>query len=286
VPALITGVVVWFIVGMNGGGGDDNRLNADISNLLNAFSQGQGESVSLRFEGETPPGFPSDVPTYPGAEPVSGLLQIAGEDAGYLVIYDTADSRSDVADFYDDALSRDPWQTDFGRDARDQTVARFTKIDNENVAGLVLIGESKDDSRTTIVKSVQVTGGAGDLAEGAFSPGEPRTLPEGFPDTLPSFEDALLIESAYQKEPGAQSFAVSYVTTADASEVLDFYRGALEERDLTVEDGDASGSSLEDAEAIQFSDAAQEVSGTITVGKFAEDDGYTRIDKEVRVAQQ
>ena len=77
------------------------------------------------------------------------------------------------------------------------------------------------------------------------------------------------------------SFAVTYITTAEIDEVVNFYRGGLEEAGLTVTDGDATTSVLEDAQALSFTDEAGELVGEVAIGQFPLDDGYTQIDVQV-----
>ena len=62
VPALIVGAAVWFFA--SSGGGDKARVNADVSNVVNAFSQSQG-ATSTRYEGKLAPGYPDKIPLYP-----------------------------------------------------------------------------------------------------------------------------------------------------------------------------------------------------------------------------
>ena len=68
--------------------------------------------------------------------------------------------------------------------------------------------------------------------------------------------------------------------------MLDFYRTTLQGAQLTVKDGDASMSSLQDAKVIQFTDGTQTLVGDVTVGTFADDHSYTRIDLTVRLAKK
>jgi hypothetical protein len=231
------------------------------------------------------PGFPNDIPQYPGAKLLSSLAQIHGEDVSYVAIYDTKDGRDKVAALFSDKFKNDPWQIDGGQDSRESTLHQFSKIDDPNVTGLVLVGESKDGKTTTILESVQVSSGAKDAKAPAFSAVAARTLPDGFPDTVQAYTDATLIESAYQKKSGTKSFAVSYITKGDAAGVLDFYRNSFKDAKLTVQDGDASASTLQDAAAIQFADANKTLVGGITVGKFADDATYTRIDVTVQITK-
>lgn len=284
IPAIAAGAIAWFVA--PSGGGDDGRIAADVANVISAFSQGNGATASIRYEGELPAGYPNDLPAYPGAKLVSSMLQINGEDAGYLVVYDTGDSRGTVASYFEGKLTADPWQVDAGQDNRDSTMQQFSKIDDPNIRGLVLAAESKGDELTTIVVSVQVTAGAKDLANDTFALGASKPLPEDFPEAVPQYPDSTVIELAFQKQPNAKSFIVSFVTKDDISKVLDYYRDQFESGGLTVSDGDASQSPLEGAEAVEFTDDEQTVGGQLTAGTFAEDESYTRIDLQVQTQKQ
>ena len=285
VPAIIVGVAVWFIASSRGGGSDNSRVSADVANLLNIFSQGSDGSVSTPFESQLAPGFPDGIPAYPGAKIVSSVRQTKGADVSYLVVYDANDSRDKVSAYFADKLKADPWQVDAGQDGRESTLAQFSKIDDPNITGLVLVSASNGGKLTTIVQNVQVTAGAADAPKTSFSPIGARSLPDKYPDGVPPYRDALLIESAFQKQGGAASYLASYITKDGASDVLDFYRGKFKDGGLTVRDGDATSSTLKDAQLVQFSTNAQDLTGQVTVGKFAQDEAYTRIDIQSRVAK-
>ena len=280
VPAVIVGVLVWLLVGGGGSGGGATRTNADVSSIIAAFSQG---SNVTRYEGQLPPGYPKGMPTYPGAQLVSSLLQINGSDAAFLAVYDTPDKRATVASYFDKQLAADPWQIDLTHDGLDSTVHQFTKIDDANIAGLVLAGESKHDSLTTIVYSVQVTGGAAAITKPEFVAPSGKTLPDGYPgDTLPQYAGSAIIETGFQKQSGATTYQVSFITKDDAATVASFYKDLLTKASLTVADGDTSQSALKNAQALTFTDAAKTLGGEVTTSVFAGDETYTRIDVQVQ----
>lgn len=278
VPAAIVGVAVWFAAGSDGGGGE--RVNADVGNVINAFSQAPSGYID-RYEGSLPDDFP-DVPRYPGAEVVSALVQESGPDLVYLAVFDTNDDRADVASYFDEQFDTDPWQVEAVQDNRDVTLHRFSRIDDPDVQGLVLVAESKDQGVTTLIYSVQITSGADRHNAPAFVVGDGRTIPDGFPQEVPSYPDATLIETGVQNEPATRSFALSFVTQDAISDVLDFYRDELANAGMSVQSGDASASGLEDAEAVQFADDAGNLLGQVTAGRFAADDAFTRVDLVVR----
>jgi hypothetical protein len=280
-PAIIVGVLVWFIA-MATGPENKARLSADVANVLNAFSQGSSSgSIASRYEGETPPLYPSSVPAYPGAGVVSSVMQVTGNDASYLVIYDTKDSRQKVADYFAKMLSAGPWQVDAAQEGRDSTVRQFTKTDDANLRGLVLAAESKQDDRTTIVVSVQVTSGAKNLQKTSFDPGASRPMPDGFPTAVPQYPGSTVIESSFQSQPPSTAFTVSLLTKDDAAKVLDYYRTQLNGGGLKVDGGDASQGTPQSDTSVTFSDDKQTVGGQVSAAKFPQDDSYTRVDLKV-----
>jgi len=282
VPATVVGIAVWLLA--SSGGGGSGRVNADVSNVINAFSQGSsGGGTSTRYEGKLPPGYPTAIPSYPGGRLVSSVSQISGNDAGYLAIYDTTDARQKVAEYFGKKLDEDPWQVEGSQDARQTALHQFSSIDDANITGLVLAAESQEDRLTTIVVSVQVSSGAAKAEKPVYTPVASRALPEGFPDDRVSpYPEATLIESAYQKAAGGRQFTLSFITRDDVAQVVSYYRDHLTGSGLQVQDADAGQSALADAQAVQFVDASNGLGGEVTAGKFAEDDSYTRIDVRVQ----
>jgi hypothetical protein len=280
IPAAIVGVAVWFFAPDSGGG--ESRLQADASNILSAFTSGSEGTITTRYEGVLPAGYPTEVPAYDGAKVVAGVVQLQDPDIGYIIVQDTGDGRDVVAAALKKQFDADPWQIDLGQDGRDLTLYQFSRIDDPDITGVVLVSGSKDDGRTTIITSIQQVSGAADREAEAFEPVASRAAPEGFPDEVPPYDGAVVIDSAYQKESGSLAFALSYITKDRARNVLAHYRNELEDAGLTVEEGDASASPLADAEAIRFSDDELQLTGEIAVGTFGEDDSYTRIDVQVR----
>lgn len=281
VPAVIAGVAAWFIASsLSDSGGGGARTNANVASVINAFSQGQG-GVVRRLEGELPIGFPGDVPSYPGARVVSALVSVTGDDVVYLVIYDTGDRLDDVASHFDDALSADPWQIDGAQDGRDSALRQFTKIDDADIEGLYLLAASKDADVTTIFLSVQVASGADDTEIEAFVPRVSKQLPEGFPDGIPAYPDAITIETGFSRTPQSTRYEVSLITKDSVSSVLAFFRNEFEGDGWTVTDADPSQSQLADAEAITFESDDGSLSGGLVAGEFADDGNYTRVDLTV-----
>lgn len=274
VAALIAGLVVWFLLP-----GTESKssqaLTTTGAGLLNAFTAG-GETSTTRYEGEAPPGYPEDVPMY-DVDVVSSVLQISEASAGYIVVQHSTDDRDTISEDLSARFSGGSWQIDGGQESTDATLLQFSKTDDANVSGIVLLTQSKDGERTTIITSVQDAGGAEEPEEPFVVP-SPRNVPPGFPSELAPYPDSTLIETAYQKEPGRTSYAVSYITDANADDVVEHYRNALEDAGLAVEDGDASTSPMEDAQVLTFSNEDLTLEGEVAIGTFAEDEDFTRID--------
>jgi len=280
VPAVIAGVAAWFTASSLSDGGGGARTNANVASVINAFSQGQG-GVTRRIEGELPPGLPGDIPSYPGAEVVSSLVSVTGDDVVYLIVYDTGDRLDDVASHFDDALSADPWQIDGAQDGRDAALRQFTKIDDADIEGLVLLAESKDGGLTTIFLSVQVTSGADDTELEAFVPRVTRQLPKDFPEGIPQYPDAIAIETGFSRASQGTRYDVSLITKDSVSSVIEFFRDEFEGDGWTVTNADPSQSTLANAEAITFESDDASLSGGLVAGEFADDANYTRIDLTV-----
>jgi len=264
----------------DGGGG---HANATVSSVINAFSAGQDGTVTRRYEGALPPGLPGDIPSYPNADVVSSLAQFTGEDVAYLVVYHTGDAADDVVAHFDERLGEDPWQVDAGRDREDGDLRQFSKINDPDVTGVLLVAESQERESTTIVLSVQVIAGANNGDKGEFEPGVSKALPEGFPGEVPAYPDSIAIESAFQHEPAGDTFVVSFITKDNPSSAIEFYRDAFGDKGWDVTDGDSSQSPLPGAEAITFASDGDNLSGRVFAGEFDEDANYARIDIQVSV---
>lgn len=275
VPAVVIGAAVWFFFGDDGGGG---HADANATSLLNAFTAGSEGVETTRYEGELPPGYPDSLPAYDDADVIASVVQVQGDGLGFIAVHDAGRPRDDVAaemrGFYDN----DPWQIDLGQDGRDATVYQFTRIDDPDISGLVLLTESKDGGSTTIITSVQLATGGEDREDEPYTPVAGRPAPEGFPSELPVFDGAVIIESAFQTAAEGKSFAVTYIVKAEIDDVIEYYRQGLEDAGLTVEDGDPSTSPLEDAQLITFVGEDPALEGEVAVGVFTEDDGYVQID--------
>jgi hypothetical protein len=283
VPALIVGVIVWFVVSaMDDGGGGDARVERNVANVVNAFSQtGDGSGV-IRYEGEVPPSFPDDMPTYPGGNVISSIVQLRGDDAGYIIVFDTDDGRQDVANYFSEALTEDPWQVEIEQTGRESTVLQFSNIEDPNIEGVVLAAESKGDETTTIFMSLNVVGGGVDLEPEPFDEATGRPLPAGFPtEQVPTYPEATIIETGYQRSPQGSQFLAAMVSEDEASDVMTYYRDHFESQGWTVEDAPDGSSELAGGVALSFTSDDGETTGVVEAGEFVEDENLTRVNVQV-----
>jgi hypothetical protein len=281
IPALIVGIGMYLFASSSGGGNDD-RVERNVTNVINAFTQSDEGGGAIRYEGELPPSFPEDVPRYPGSEVISGIVQLRGDDATYIAVFDSDDSRDDVAAYFADAFDEDPWQVEIEQAGRESTVLQFSNIEDADVAGVVLAAESDGGDVTTIFMSINVVGGADDIDTDAFDPGAGRALPDGYPESdVPRYDQSTVIETGYQQTPQGRDFLVTLVTQDGIAEVLDFYRDHFGGNGWTVEDAAPGSSELEDGEAITFSSDDGETVGSVQAGVFGEDDDYNQISIQV-----
>jgi hypothetical protein len=279
VTALVAGGAVWLLAGRDDGSSSGSSTTA--GSLLHAFTAGSEGVETRRFEGQLPPGYPDSIPEYRDAPIEASVLQIQGDGLGFIAVQSTSRSRDDVAEEMRELYNADPWQIDLGQDGREATLYQFTKIDDPDISGLVLLTQSKGGAETTIITSVQLATGAEGVEDEPFVAVDGRPIPDGYPSEMPVFEGSIVVESAFQNDAEGKSFAVTYITTTEIDEVVDFYRDGLEAAGLTVTDGDATTSVLEDAQALSFTDEAGELVGEVAIGQFPLDDGYTQIDVQV-----
>jgi hypothetical protein len=288
VPAAVVGAAAWFFadrVNDGGGGGSDARTGANVASLLETFSGGQAGRIE-RIEGGLPQGLPEGLPAYPGANVLSSQVQVTGDDALYLVVYDTPDSIEDVARHFDGALSDDPWQVDVGQDDADSSARQFSQIDDPDIEGQYLIEAADDADVTTIFLIVQVVSGAGDADLADFEPPISKPLPEGFPDGIPAYPDGIVTETIFSRAPDGNTFGLTIITRDSVESALDFYREDFQGKGWTVTDSDAEGSGIENASAIAFESDDASSTGSIAAGDFADDRNYTQIALQVRVVEQ
>jgi hypothetical protein len=141
-------------------GGDDETIEIDGGKFT---VEGEGEGFRILGENEElgeisaefgkdvkiPDSFPKDIPTYPGASVLAGM--VAG--GGGMVTLQTGDDPEDVSAFYRENLAKEGWNLTPEMDLGGQRVLAFEKGDRN---GAVQV--SREGSDTTVVITVGLGG--------------------------------------------------------------------------------------------------------------------------------
>jgi predicted enzyme related to lactoylglutathione lyase len=241
------------------------------------------------FVGELPPDLPVEPPLYPDADvvlssqqPVTAAPSQDGAEPTpqgmlYFIALDTDDNRAAVAEFYERELDEEPWQLDDTASTKDQDVFYFSDASDPDVGGVVAIARGEEDEHTSVFISLQ-DAGAEVEEEPPFELSESLALPKEFPEDIPVYEGSTVTSTAFHRAPGTESFLLIFLTTDSQDDVIAFYREAFEELGWTVEDSPAEGL----ATGIEFSDEANDIQGTVTADRFAEDGDYTEVTIQVQ----
>lgn len=289
---LVIGLWAGLLLATGCGGGDgpsDERIAGIIHNLLLAAGT-EGAASLESFPGSLPDDLPAEPPLYPGAELLVSNRQPApftdfdATAAGlpqpllYFIVLDTADSRSDVFAFYEEALDQDPWQIQSTFSTEQLDTLQFFNVDDLDIGGVVSIARGDQGGRTGVLISLQDAG--------AFLEEEPEfelprslSLPREFPPDVPLFDGATVTGTAFFREPGLQSFLVVFLTTSSQDEVLDFYREAFQDNGWSVQDTTAFG--LEGR--IDFRDSDGELQGDVFADRFLRARQYTEVSIQVQL---
>jgi hypothetical protein len=261
-------------------GGDNERVAGIVSRML-ALGQPAGASVQ-HFAGRLPDDMPVELPSYPGSTLMASLRYVLGEDAVYFIVLDTVDSPDDVLQYYEGVFSEDPWQVEATSSTEELTALQFSKVDDANMSGAVAVNQSLDgDARSSIFMSLEVLSGAGEEEGEPFQLGASRPLPRDFPSDIPIYEGSTVIATAYVRSSGNQDFLVTFLSQDSQDEVIDYYRKEFEGRGWSVADQ----SSEEFAVSISFQDSTSpEVSGTVSADVSPEEEDYTQVQMQLRVA--
>jgi len=272
------------------GGNDDERVAAIIHRLLVAASASDTAGLES-FAGRLPDGLPARPPVYPDArlivssrrpaavsltpEPATGNIP---EPTLYFIVYDTPDGREQVLNFYLAALDQDPWQLESASATVELDSLQFSRTEDADISGVVSITRGGGDSRTSILISMQ-DAGAFRRELPPYQPGDSLPLPKGFPPDLPIYQGATVIGNAFVRKPANESYLVDFITTANADEVLAFYRDVFAQRKWTV----LSGAPLGVEQRLDFHDEQSDIQGDLLVEAFPKDARFTEVKLQVEV---
>jgi predicted enzyme related to lactoylglutathione lyase len=285
--ALLSGALLFAAVACDST--DDERAAALIRGLLLAGRSADAGEMET-FVGELPPDLPVEPPLYPDAETVVSSQQPATTSAPtddgteapaqgmlYFIVLDTEDKRAGVAEFYERELDEEPWQLEDTASTRHQDVFYFSDASDPDISGVVAVARGEDDERSSVFISLQ-DAGAEIKDEPPFELSESLSLPKEFPEDVPVYDGATVTSTAFHRAPGTESFLLIVLTTDSQDDVIAFYRAAFEDLGWTVEDGTAEGL----ASSIDFHDDANDIQGTVTADRFAQDADYTEVTIQIQ----
>ncbi len=285
IPALIVGVIVYLVAsgGSSSGGGSSEAVLDGFVRL----SLAQGEDIDS-YSGELPAGFPDDLPVMSGADLDGSFAIKSAEGTTFIVAYSVPDGKSDVYQYYLEAMDEDPWQIELSREADDFTGMQFSRPDSADIQGSITISHSDLDDRTAIFvfildASLTSSGSSSDTP----IPTTSRALPPGFPNDVPIYngKDASIVTDTYfQREAGQNAFLVSFLTKDADVDVMNYYTKEFQSRGWTVTDGVAEAGDF--ALIIEFDDgkSTMEVQGTIRADVYAADADYTEVSMIIQVS--
>jgi hypothetical protein len=284
IPALIVGLLVYAIAGDGGGGG------GNAAGVIDGFvrSGGPDQDAIESFKDREPPGFPEGFPRYSGSDLVVAFaIRSPQQGSFYIVVYNTGAKPQDVFDFYQRELDRDPWQVEGARSREDDMALRFSRPDSADVQGELNIHRSELDGRTSVYiyfQDVSRTSQRG-VEDRTFVLGASRPLPPGFPNDVPIYGDkkSTIIETIFERGPGATNYLVSLLTKDSQDDVMKFYRDEFEKKGWQVEDSTRGVRGF--VLSIDFTDGPlQEIQGTIQADLYEDDATYTRVDLLLQVS--
>jgi hypothetical protein len=283
VPAVIVGLVVFAVSGNSGSSG------ASAAGAIDGFVRLGGSTGDIEsFKKQTPPGWPKDLPAYPGSTLVVSFLIRSDQGNSYFVIYQTGDNPDAVLKYFQDKLDKDPWQVEVAQSSTDFTGVRFSRPDNADVQGDLSVNHSDLDNRTTIYFSYQ------DLKPSSQAAPTPKPfklpvskdLPPGFPADVPIFagKSPSTVTGTYlQRGGGGTNYLVTFLTKEQQDDVIAYYKSEFGKKGWTVTDSKSKSSGFE--LAIDFQDGPRQLlQGSIHADTFQDDASYTEVSLLLQVS--
>ena len=286
VPAVIVGILVFVFAGGDGGGGNGHAPG--ILETLLVPEQDSNTRVES-YEGELPAEFPAEVPIFAAADTVASFTVVTPEGTTYTAIFTTDESAGEVFGYYQDVLDSDPWQIEVGQAGVQITGLRFTRTDNADVSGVIIVSESELEDVTVIRLfyedvAASLTPGTGPATPPQLGISQP--LPPGFPEeTVPVYgaDASTIIDTGFQRAPGGQLFFLTLLTQDSEDDVIAFYREAFEGMNWEVTEATPTDiTSL--AIGIEFADEEDSTTGIVTADLYEDDPAFTRVDIQVQVS--
>ncbi len=279
-PAAAVGALVFVLMWLFGpgadGGRDADRQTAAFLAIVLALTGDTGAPFD-EYVGALPEGLPEAVPQYPRAGLVVSY-RIPGPDADtFLVVSRTSDGVTQVLEHFREALDTDPWQVEGGSFSAGLSSLQFSSIEDPDLQGGLNIRRSNDGETTAILAFLQAPSD-GDGGQPALAQGQ--ELPPGFPEDVPPYDDAVITDTAFFKEPGGTQYYASMLTSDDAGEVFSFYRDVFSDLGWNADESDTP----DGGTVLLFDSGNEEIGGSVQAGPDVQREGYTRIDLVVTVA--
>lgn len=295
--ALVVAGVALSVVACGGGGGDDQGLLAD---RVLRLGEDPATIVDVR-SGEVPaglsealnPGLSADAPD---SERVSlkvhrpddliGSFLIERPDGvkSFWLIYDHAETALAVEEALSRELDESPWQVIAGQSTGTESGLRFQStvsgdIDGTAIIRTVLDSDDEGGPLTSVVYIVEVR--PGQLIDGpAFVLPDPRPVPSRFPAQFLLLDGLIPITVLWGSSPAGQTYQLVLLSRESAFEIAEQYRNALSSEGWELVDDRAIGF----ATVLDFQKDEGAMQGTLTADTFEEDNDYTSVLLELRVA--
>ncbi|HLG10614.1 MAG TPA: hypothetical protein VI876_02540 [Dehalococcoidia bacterium] len=284
VPALIVGILVYALAGGDSGSGGGGNAAGIVDGIVGLKSNSNQRVES--YKGRLHPDFPADFDLYGGSKAVVSFAVVSAEGTSMISFLTTSASIDDVYEYFQKTLDEDPWQLEFGQLNDEGAVVQFSRPDNADVSGAVVLYYSELDDVTSIRIHYEDVSAALTPGTGAsnFQVGQSRPLPPGFPSDIPVYEaDAgtIVLDTGFQRGQGGQAFAVTFLTKDSQDDVIKFYTDEFGGRGWTTTDTSPGGTSF--AVSVDFADKAQTVSGSVSADSFEDDSAYTKVELVVQV---
>jgi hypothetical protein len=118
-----------------------------------ARTAGAPKATGVDVEVTPPPGFPADVPVYPGAR-LTAAASFASPQVAWGMEWQTVDGVDKVQPFYKTKFSQGDWQITFNGSANQAFSATFSRKSNPKVGGLLGADGSSGITRITLSLAV------------------------------------------------------------------------------------------------------------------------------------
>jgi hypothetical protein len=236
-----------------------------------------------------PPGFPADLPRYPGAKVLVSFLVRSSEGANYFVIYESGAGVDEILSFYQEKLDKEPWQVEGAISSEQIRAVAFSRPDDADVEGNVTVASSELGDKAAIYVSFQ------DVTPTGLRPIEPKpfvlrptlALPPGFPSDVPIYsgkEKSTVTSTKFQRGGGTTSYQIAFVTKNSDVDVINFYRSEFQKRGWIVTDGQPL-STRDFSISIDFRDGPRQLlQGNVRADAHPDDGAYTLVVLSVDVS--